>query len=623
MTCARVYILSILLSLLPVVALQAYVEPVHEEVTERCFERLAVDFRARFGVSKDYIVENQSLMRWLRDGARHEDASFNSAEFSFVQRPFRHFLNPVHGTGLTPLEGGGCFEIGERADVWAGANESIPDYSGLNEFTLRDAKRHYAAAIVGASQRDRDEALRKLFFTLGHVIHLVQDMAQPEHTRNDQHAFSLQGAPHASLYEAWGDLYLYTRTVNGVAVPPIVSYDGYPSVELPDSASYFHSPEGKGLADFSNRNYLTQDTNYDDVGLVGSQCYTFTVPRLSDTTRHYRHVQGQALNEDGTCCRLVPYDEYVLIAPIADFVTGAMEMDEAHSFWSALNLETLEYRPDEAFVYSLGEDSWFSRARVLVPRAVGYSAGLINRFFRGRVDVAWKRVEAGASAYEATLTNRSAEKLGGDARFSAIYKATPEYFGSGDGDTGVIVERKPLSELVPGFTGLAPGASVNFSIPSITGLHETDQVTAFERRIVVDGTLGEEKSAVISLVQAAGQTVRAEIRWTCTRGGNIGVYDDRGGVGTHSQYPDDPKCGTETGMPEACIDGVAGNETQPIVITLSPATPGKTYTFGSLQHWPNYCTFATTFYVDGQFVRTEQRVVSGGDFEYEAFATWP
>jgi hypothetical protein len=611
--------ISLFVLLLLAAPLQAYVEPVHEEVTQRCFDRLTIDFQARFGVPRTHVVQNKSLVTWLRDGARHEDASFLSAEFSFNQRPLNHFLNPLRGTGLTPLEGTGCFEIGEPADRWAGVDQSLLT---SNEFTVSRAKRAYVSAIVGASGRTRDESLSDLFFTLGHVIHLVQDMAQPEHTRNDQHAFSLQGAPQASLYEAWGDEYLYTKN----NIPPVVSYDGYPNVDLDKYASYFRTPDGKGLADFSSRNYLTQDTNYDDRGLVAAQCYIYPLPREEDTTRHFRHVQGRALEEDGKCCRIVPYDEYVLISQVTDSLTGASDVDEAHSFWSALNLETLKYRPNEAYVYSLGEDSWYSRARVLVPRAVGYSAGLVSRFFRGKLDATWKRTNSGAgpASYEVTLTNRSAETIGTDATVTAVFKATPGYFEKGgDEDTGVIFQRARISELAPGFTGLGPGASVKLTVPPIAGLKDTDQVTAFERRIVVEGPLGAEKDAVISLVQPAGKTVRAEIRWTCARGGNIGVYDNVGGVQIHSQYPSAAYCGTDyMKMPEACVDSYPGNEAQPLVITLSPTTPGRFYTFGSFQHFPNYCQFTTTFYVDGQFERTEYSTMSAGDFEHETFATW-
>jgi hypothetical protein len=48
----------------------------------------------------------------------------------------------------------------------------------------------YRNAILGPNAGARDASLAELFTSFGHIVHLVQDMAQPEHTRNGIAAIS-------------------------------------------------------------------------------------------------------------------------------------------------------------------------------------------------------------------------------------------------------------------------------------------------------------------------------------------------------------------------------------------------------------------------------------------------
>jgi len=56
-----------------------------------------------------------------------------------------------------------------------------------NRFTWQDARRTFYDALTSNDQAERVELLIRSFETLGHLIHLVQDAAQPAHTRNDPH----------------------------------------------------------------------------------------------------------------------------------------------------------------------------------------------------------------------------------------------------------------------------------------------------------------------------------------------------------------------------------------------------------------------------------------------------
>lgn len=292
------YILLALTLITPCPRSYAYVEPVHSEMTGRAFDVLIVDFQRRLGVIRDYTPGNLPLRSWMNRGAYLEDHP--------LYRPVNHFFDPFNGKGLTvaadvqfPL----CNAYGWRADVWA----IEPFLTTVNEWSVPRLRDEYARTVIGSNPGERNLALQNLFIGLGHLVHLVQDMAQPEHTRNDQHLWAFQDSE-ASIWEVWGD-----RNLQNADTAP-VDFLGYPSVRLPDYASYFHTDHtengrraGKGMADYSNRNFVTQDTNYHDEaewncpGFSNEwpKCARYVEPRIEEAARRVLYDEAEVIMIDG------------------------------------------------------------------------------------------------------------------------------------------------------------------------------------------------------------------------------------------------------------------------------------------------------------------------------------
>src|SRR3989344_875174 len=119
--------------------------------------------------------------------------------------------------------------LGKRAPDWASGTNDVfnqpntPENGRRNHFTVFDAREAMYRALTGkkkdntdaglnnqpATEADRKAYWATLFRALGDIVHLVEDMAQPQHTRNDPHAG--KGGPiaeavltgHKSLYEAY------------------------------------------------------------------------------------------------------------------------------------------------------------------------------------------------------------------------------------------------------------------------------------------------------------------------------------------------------------------------------------------------------------------------------------
>jgi hypothetical protein len=439
----------------------------------------------------------------MAEGARDEDRIFPQL------RPVNHFFDPIHsGKGLRiPIS---CAAEGASAADWA---LDPAAYYG-NYYSLPQVKAVYLQAVLGPNPGTRDIYLRDFFVGMGHLVHLIQDMAQPEHTRNDQHLTGSQkilfNGTEASIWEQWGKSNLSDLRTT------LVNFDGYPTVNLPDYRDYFHTddkigdhPAGKGLADFSNLNFVTQDTNYDDEDRSWAcppiqerplpKCDYFFEPKIEEAARRTEYAQPYTVTDALGAQITATIDEEVYTSFVHDHYFGPTDTDIAHTYLSSIDHETARYGCKD--LYSLTDLSYQTRANFLVPRAVGYSAGLVKHFFRGNIGATWTDVPGASGMYDLTIKNLSAEPIG-DAAVTALYRAQPAYFNrSNSDDTMVIMADQSLAEFDPSFGVLSPGGSFTLHNVAIPGLYRSDSLLSFERRVVVTGTLGRESDALIALVQ--------------------------------------------------------------------------------------------------------------------------
>ena len=477
--------LLILLFLLSLAApAWAYKDPLHRIMSVAAFDRISVDLRAKTGHDLNTVVGGSSLRTLVGEGGYDQDAGLNA---------LNHFYDPSAGAGLS-IPATLCLPVGQSARAWATVGVDNPN-------STPSARTYLAQTLMLQNKEDRKEALGRLFRTLGHSIHLVQDMAQPEHTRNDQHLigseFLFDDAPEASLYEEWGLANLFP--------PAAVSYDGYPNVALPATPDYFSDGLSRGLAQFANANFVTQDTNYDDEMRFG-KCYYHSSPRL-DAAAPRTVIVDEAVRDAAGNTFTVTVIERIYTSFPRDFYQPGSDMDPNHTFHSAVDLETREITGPK---FSLADQSYLSRASMLIPRAVGYSAGYLEHFFRGSVSVQWAPVaDSTPKRYNITVTNTSAETLDSGADVTIAYVAGQKYLRTTDNDDMALI----LSQSLP---TLAPGGSHTFTDVSIPYLRDDDDVRAFDRHIVVRGTLGEEANDIITLVQPKERTengIRARITW--------------------------------------------------------------------------------------------------------------
>ena len=155
---------------------------------------------------------------WIIQGSIDEDDP--------VLRCVNHFFDPISNKGLS--DGKYKYAPGIPAPDWANSSidQSIGIYGG--DFS-------WQTAIYNYQQKD----FQKAFISLGHVLHLLEDMAVPAHTRNDAHE---EGDP----YEKWVKENNYKIKVN------------IANSKLQDCDSNRQCL--KELAQYTNNNFFSKDS---------------------------------------------------------------------------------------------------------------------------------------------------------------------------------------------------------------------------------------------------------------------------------------------------------------------------------------------------------------------------
>jgi hypothetical protein len=389
----------------------AYEPITHSEMSQRAAVRSVLangKTFAKFGLDDkpvsfqtqkfpDSNLRNKTILDLMRFGAAWED------DLGFMQAT-RHFYNPVNGSKLLPL-------VGETSPDWALEDNGLKDGQ---PFSYRLMRSHFLKALTDSVKADRDIAWGSTFQTMGHVMHHLQDMAQPQHVRADSHcdaafcqALSVFGAYSPSVFEKRIETNL----------PPS---GNYPAVYSEVDTETFNTPRkfwhtnppggqatGKGIAEFTNHNFISQGTNFDKPNL-------FPAPKLLAIYQEEKTIT-ELCAEPGANCGVSGLSGLVTFWGnlVKDAYTGELVQNPRMTTLSVFD-DALK-KAGKSQVFSYNRFNADAAAKILVPRAVGYSAGMINYFFRGDIDL----IEDTAQPGTQLVVNNTGEAMSG--KFSLYY----------------------------------------------------------------------------------------------------------------------------------------------------------------------------------------------------------
>jgi hypothetical protein len=401
---------------------------------------------------------NLRIEGWLMRGVIRED-DFRSGTYDDPNltpdrdpwndgfRSINHFYDPVRGnSGLGPTG-----NVGQRSPTWAlgiadSANwqtDQTPDPARGNHFSYMDARKQFFLALThkdppGISRgalseyQLRTNLWATTFKSLGHIVHLLQDTASPQHARAEPHSFLCNG----NLIDDLPQATVATRTYENFSNYRVTArFNAAPGVQASYSASsQCEDEKWRGMFDAGGQSLPTpllawEASNTYPIPQFSVQRKFFTT-RLEDTNINARRgladysnrgfftegaFEQRYGNPDPTLTSPPPLNDasYVEGTTQNSFVPGLGNVETQSLFWRVPdavapnyadpNLDASQRAPVVSRSMWSGEDlmgvpvdqlggnltleNYTQISDMLPPRAIAYSAGMIDFFFRGKLEI--------------------------------------------------------------------------------------------------------------------------------------------------------------------------------------------------------------------------------------------
>jgi hypothetical protein len=332
-------------------------------------ENLMWKFNLDMGAAQPLTVKDdtKTVSGWIYDGAEKEDAG---NILLLKDRSGRHFHNP-----LKIFSEAGLMRVIEHVQssiLWA--QDSVEqDKFDEGDMSWQKVKEYYLNALISDTEEKRHLNFGLMFKGLGHQIHLVQDMSNPEHTRNDNHpAYTIErwAEHHANdIIEEFCKTPLFPNVdLKTFVEDSSTGKSLFPIARLTDADVYV--PENpvpsatlqQGLAEYSNANFFSDDTiftiDFPYPSLVNADISKIFTKINTEYKPDEKGVYLPKTNEGD------PINHFLRLPYLKKYTTTTL-----------LHLSYLD------------ELCYKDYTSMLIPRTVGYSAALINYFFRGEIEV--------------------------------------------------------------------------------------------------------------------------------------------------------------------------------------------------------------------------------------------
>jgi hypothetical protein len=377
----------------------AFNDEAHKALSRRALRPTVSNLDTFLRTVLRYEFYPDGIAKQLQNGAKGQVqdliAEVGAVDEDFLTRPMHHFHNHTRtwnqaGLWLCP------FAFCESSIVWSQDQNQIIG----GKHSWYDARKSYYDALTATSAAERKRLYAEAFTTLGHLIHLIQDAAVPAHTRDDAHlSFSwLFGLPDPDEFHYWAEGAQAVNMISGLTFPSQFSFPKsflgnqpsdnptypIPTARLTDTtagnvgsfpyettSTTFALNGGinvtgmsfnRGLAEYSSAHFFSQDTIVPE---------TFQFPGLSNIELR----QEESVSFSTKWGQVQENRRYYYFKP--GFGDTDYKLAQGTSLGQISNVPT-----DIAFDPMVYADY----GRKLFPRAVAYSAGLIDYFFRGKID---------------------------------------------------------------------------------------------------------------------------------------------------------------------------------------------------------------------------------------------
>jgi len=369
------------------------------------------------GVDEELIFDDipKQVFRWIGLGGEREDDPWGKWYRKEHYLPgfgrfYRHFHNPLTDNGLWDIDIINKYGWFDSSIIWAFEPAGEQGFTG--NYSWYDVETYFYNALTAENEFDRQAYFARMFRGLGQLMHLVQDLSVPEHVRDDGHVFYNYEfwldkiGTRGNIYFAGGNIYLrnYRNLEETVQIPsddiPFVFLDPelfetsmhqlshIPVANLFDTNTYNgENPDDTinksvGLSEYTNANFISPDT----MSSFG------TAPGTGDLP--YPRVIFDNADSTSSICRFDAPDpsdgetsKYYSKIRHGEHVQYFLRAYLRNNFMDA----TCQYAPEtckEWWQDTIKDNRVYANyAQKLIPRAVGYSAQLMQYFFEDRIRI--------------------------------------------------------------------------------------------------------------------------------------------------------------------------------------------------------------------------------------------
>lgn len=380
------------------------------------------DFEDATGIYRDVLMF----------GALWEDDKPTSAAQA---RPLNHFFDPQNNRALTveaPFLIGGEYPvippglIGMQSPDWiledigdVNPNFAVVPYLpfGAQDFSYFDARRYFLMSLTAPSIATRHENIQKMYQSLGHVLHHIQDMGQPQHVRNDLHCDACEKFHVNFNDESQYEILTGSRgNIDRIIDKGFLNKDVYPFstspvvLDLPRQYWISGTSSKWGMAEHTSENFITTESGYLSKTYV-SPSPSYAIQNASQNAKYPKpSAQGLTVStpiklRDLIGQTILPIDDKDLLEEIVGDATVyfvGKTITDPYPGRAAYDLHNPRHATLGFFSYSTGSPSdtllhkgvftenhfnYESKVKFLFPRITAFSSGLLDYFFRGSIEL--------------------------------------------------------------------------------------------------------------------------------------------------------------------------------------------------------------------------------------------
>jgi len=467
----------------------------------------------------------KTVFQWIAEGGIKEDEpEQNWRLVAGKARNNNHYHNPLGGLWeYSGLDANLVFHYTGRSSIlWAQNSNQDPG----GKWSWHDARMYFYTALTGRdfygnviapTQKDRERYFADTFRAVGQVMHLIQDASVPAHGRNEIHK--------PFHYEPWLEKIRKNEggRFNGFIANPI-TFDSsilnlvpldlsapVPIANLVDTDKYGgNNPDitatpAIGIAEYANANFFGESTIFSNAFPYPARSSVETEDREIPDPRgvkptvmrkyYIKKRDGERGKDPEKGYRMAPVDF------LYKYIT------------TYFPIYTYLAKP------ALDGGVYNDYASLLLPRAVGYSAGLLQYFFRGKLQVTSLPILYKNSIYIMRVKIKNitpTQETMKNGWFTLSYHYTPTgkpSDGSEDifGQTSVCSSEQPCKELK-----FQEEMTIDFILPEFI---PKENYNSAKFTLAIRGTLGNEEGTVIGKYFTPGE-IKFNEEWDNGLNGN-------------------------------------------------------------------------------------------------------